>query len=173
MNHHREFEQAVLPYTVELHRRAMGYTNNPADAEDLVQETLWKAFKAFRKLRDDTYVRAWLLRILRNTWISNYYSSLRRPAESLSGDLADGRLDHAADNVVSAESQVLRDMPDPDVIAAFLSLSADMRQTLYWVAIEGMTYRQVADIMGVAEGTVMSRMYRSRAGMRRSLGCAV
>lgn len=169
MNHHSEFEQAVLPYTAELHRRALGYTSyHNADAEDLVQETLLKAFNAFPRLHDHTYLRAWLLRILRNTWIAHYRNGLRRPAERLEGDLADARFHHAA-SVGSAESQVLRDMLDPDVAAALLSLSTDMRQTLYLVAIEGMTYREVADIMGVAEGTVMSRMFRTRADMRQSL----
>ncbi len=173
MNHHRKFEQAVLPHTSELHRRAMGYArNNHADAEDLVQETLLKAFNAFHRLPDDRYLRAWLLRILRNTWISDYRTSLRRPAEKLGGDLADGHLDYVADNAVSAESQVLRSMLDPALAAAFDSLSADLRETLYWVAIEGLTYREAADILGVAEGTVMSRMYRTRAGMRQSLGRA-
>jgi RNA polymerase sigma-70 factor (ECF subfamily) len=71
---------------------------------------------------------------------------------------------------VSAESQVFRHVLNSDVAAAFFSLSADMRETLYWVAIEGMTYREVAAIMGVPEGTVMSRMHRGRAGMRQSLG---
>lgn len=173
MNRHSEFEDAVLPHTAELQRRAMGYANNNhADAEDLVQETLLKAFNAFHRLPDDVYLRAWLLRILRNTWISDYRTSLRRPAESLGGDLADGHLDYAADNALSAESQVLRSMLDPALATAFGSLSADMRETLYWVAIEGLTYREAADIMGIAEGTVMSRMYRCRAGLRESLGRA-
>ena len=167
MNNHSEFERDVLPLTAELYRRAVGYTNNAADAEDLVQETLLKAFNAFDRLRDDTYLRAWLLRIMRNTWISDYRARLRRPAESLVGEF-----DDAAEHEMSAENQVFRHRLDPDVSAALLSLSAEMRETLYWVAMEGMTYREAADIMGIPEGTVMSRMHRGRASMRRSLGDA-
>jgi RNA polymerase sigma-70 factor (ECF subfamily) len=161
------FERDILPLTAELYRRALGYTKNASDAEDLVQETLLKAYNAFDRLREDTYLRAWLLRIMRNAWISDHRARQRRPAESLVGEVDDG-----ADYAVSAETQVFRQVLDPDVSAALLSLSTEMRETLYWVAVEGMSYRETADIMGVPEGTVMSRMHRSRASMRRSLGDA-
>lgn len=161
------FERDILPLTAELYRRAVGYTKNVADAEDLVQETLLKAYNAFDRLRDDTYLKAWLLRIMRNTWISDHRARLRRPTENLVGEV-DDRAEHA----LSAENQVFRQLMDPDVSAALFSLSTEMRETLYWVAIEGMSYREAADIMGVPEGTVMSRMHRSRASMRRSLGDA-
>jgi RNA polymerase sigma-70 factor (ECF subfamily) len=167
MNRDTEFERDVMPLRAELYRRALGYTMNASDAEDLVQETMLKAYNAFGRLREDTYLRAWLLRIMRNTWISDYRARLRRPDESLVGEV-----DDAPEHVMSAESQVFRQQLDPDVRAAFFSLSIDMRETLYWVAVEGMTYRETADIMGVPEGTVMSRMHRSRASMRRSLGHA-
>jgi RNA polymerase sigma-70 factor (ECF subfamily) len=104
---------------------------------------------------------------MRNTWISDYRARLRRPTESLVGEVDDG-----ADHVLSAENQVFRQLLDPDVREALFSLSTEMRETLYWVAIEGMSYREAADIMGVPEGTVMSRMHRGRASMRRSLGDA-
>lgn len=130
MNHASEFEQEVLPFAAELYRRALGYTNNSADAEDLVQETLLKAYNAFGRLREDTYIRAWLLRIMRNTWISDYRTRQRRPAESLVGVIADGRFD-GTQHVASAENQVFRHVMDPDVAAALGSLSADMRETLY------------------------------------------
>lgn len=161
------FERDVLPLAPELYRRAVGYTKNAADAEDLVQETLLKAYNAFDRLRADTYLRAWLLRIMRNAWISDYRARLRRPAESLVGEVDDG-----TDHAVSAENQVFRHLLDPDVSAALFALSTEMRETLYWVAVEGMSYRETAEIMGVPEGTVMSRMHRSRASMRRSLGDA-
>lgn len=140
---------------------------NAADAEDLVQETMLKAYNAFDRLDDHTYLKAWLLRIMRNTWISDHRARLRRPTERLVGEIDDG-----AEYALSAESQVFRDQLDPDVSEALFALSAQMRETLYWVAVEGMTYRETADIMGVPEGTVMSRMHRSRASMRRSLGDA-
>ncbi|SBS77077.1 RNA polymerase sigma factor [uncultured Mycobacterium sp.] len=161
------FERDILPFTADLYRRAVGYTKNATDAEDLVQETLLKAYNAFDRLREDTYLRAWLLRIMRNTWISDYRARLRRPAESLVGEVDEG-----SERAQSAENQVFRQLLDPDVREALFSLSTEMRETLYWVAIEGMSYREAADIMGVPEGTVMSRMHRSRASMRRSLGDA-
>ena len=167
MNDDSEFERDIMPFTAELYRRALGYTRNAADAEDLVQETLLKAFKGHHKLCGEPYFRAWLLRILRNTWISDYRSRLHRPPERLVGEVEDG-----AEAVMSAENQVFQQQLDPDVRAALFSLSAAMRETLYWVAVEGMSYREVADLMGVPEGTVMSRMHRGRAGMRRSLGDA-
>lgn len=126
-----------------------------------------KAYNAFDRLDDHTYLKAWLLRIMRNTWISDHRARLRRPTERLVGEIDDG-----AEYALSAESQVFRDQLDPDVSEALFALSAQMRETLYWVAVEGMTYRETADIMGVPEGTVMSRMHRSRASMRRSLGDA-
>jgi RNA polymerase sigma-70 factor (ECF subfamily) len=165
MNHDTEFERNVIPFTAELYRRALGYTHNAADAEDLVQETMLKAFNAFDRLPDDTYLKPWLLRIMRNAWISDYRARQRRPRESLVGEV-----DDTVEHVISAESQVFRNQLDPDVRTAMLLLRSEMRETLYWVAVEGMTYRETADIMGVPEGTVMSRMYRGRASMRRSLG---
>ena len=167
MNHEHDFERDVLSLTADLFRRALGYTKNAADAEDLVQETMLKAYNAFDRLCEDTQFRAWLFRIMRNVWISDYRTRLRRPAENLVDEF-----DDVAEHVMSAENQVFRHLLDPDVSAALMSLSADMRETLYWVAIEGMTYREAADIMGVPEGTVMSRMHRSRASMRRSLSTA-
>ncbi|MBB3606091.1 RNA polymerase sigma-70 factor (ECF subfamily) [Mycolicibacterium sp. BK556] len=167
MNHDTEFERDVVPLHAELYRRALGYTHNAADAEDLVQETMLKAFNAFDRLREDTYLRAWLLRIMRNTWISGYRARLRRPEESLVGEIDDG-----TEYAMSAEGQVFRHQWDPAVSAALSCLSTEMRETLYWVAVEGMTYRETADIMGVPEGTVMSRMHRGRANMRRCLGDA-
>ena len=87
----RSFERDVLPVAGDLYRRALAYTKNDAHADDLVQETLLKAYKAFDKLRLETHLRAWLLCIMRNTWINNYRADLRRPVETLVGDIADGQ----------------------------------------------------------------------------------
>ncbi|NTY61897.1 sigma-70 family RNA polymerase sigma factor [Mycolicibacterium sphagni] len=129
------FERDILPLTAELYRRALGYTKNAADAEDLVQKTLLKAYNAFDRLRGDAYLKAWLLRIMRNTWISDHRARLRRPTENLVGEVDDG-----TEHALSAENQVFRQLMDPDVRAALFSLSTEMRETLYWVAIEGMSY---------------------------------
>jgi len=153
----RSFERDVLPL-----------------ADDLVQETLLKAYKAFDKLRLETHLRAWLLCIMRNTWINNYRADLRRPVETLVGDIADGQLDsvvpHDSGHVLSAEHQALRHMLDPELAAALLTLSEDMRETVYYVAVLGMKCREEAELMGVPAGTLLSRIHRIRTNLRRSLG---
>ena len=89
----RKFERHVLPLSGDLRGRARSYTNNDADADDLVQDTLLKAFKAFDELRDESHLWGWLVCIMRNTWISNHRATQRRPAEVLNGEIAEGRLD--------------------------------------------------------------------------------
>jgi RNA polymerase sigma-70 factor (ECF subfamily) len=169
----RKFEREVLALSGDLRRRAWSYTKNDADADDLVQETLLKAFRAFDRLREDTNLRGWLVCIMRNTWISNYRTAQRRPAEVLSGDFADGHLDSGAlpeaARTSSAEHQALRHVMDPNLLAALLALPADTRKTIYYVAVCGMGSREAAEIMGIPEGTVLSRMHRFRIKLRESL----
>jgi RNA polymerase sigma-70 factor (ECF subfamily) len=169
----QRFDREVLALSGDLRGRAWSYTKNDADADDLVQETLLKAFRAFDRLREDTNLRGWLVCIMRNTWISNYRTAQRRPAEVLSGDFADGHLDFGALPEVarahSAEHHALRHVMDPDLLAALLALPADMRKTIYYVAVCGMGSRGAAEIMGIPEGTVLSRMHRSRIKLRESL----
>jgi RNA polymerase sigma-70 factor (ECF subfamily) len=167
------FEQVVGPLMHDLHRCALAYTRNVSDAEDLVQETMLKAYKAFDRLRDDTHLKAWLLRIMRNAWISKYRADVRRPSELLTADFTDGPLECAGVSgsvgPLSAEDEALRHIVDSNVIEALLELSDDMRETVYHVAIEGMTCREAARIMGVSENTVLSRMHRIRKRLRESL----
>jgi RNA polymerase sigma-70 factor (ECF subfamily) len=163
------FERTVLPLAGDLHRRAYTYTHNVADAEDLVQETLLRAFRAFDRLGEDPQLKAWLLCILRNVWISKHRALRSRPPESLVGTLGDDQWDMAADGAHSAEHLVLRDMPDPTVRAALSALPDPVRLTVYYIAVVGMSCREVAAVMDVPEGTVMSRMHRGRLRLRRSL----
>jgi RNA polymerase sigma-70 factor, ECF subfamily len=150
----RVFERDVLPLAGDLYRRALGYTKNAADAEDLVQETLLciPGFRqaAWRDL-DETYLRAWLLCIMRNTWITNYRVDLRRPAEVLTGAIASGELEPAAargsSRTSSAEHQALRHVRDPDLVAALLALPKEMRETVYYLSIRGLRCREVAEVM--------------------------
>jgi RNA polymerase sigma-70 factor, ECF subfamily len=168
------FELDVLPLAGDLYRYALSRTKNAADAEDLVQETLLKAFKAYDGVREDTYFKAWTLTIMRHTWISNYRATERRPAEHLVGDVSDEKLPStprdASGDMLSAEHHALRDHLDPDMIDALHALPENMRQTVYYIAIEGMKYREAAAVMGVSEGTVMSRMHRIRQNLRLALG---
>ncbi|WP_232375466.1 sigma-70 family RNA polymerase sigma factor [Mycolicibacterium baixiangningiae] len=156
----------------DLHRSAYSYTRNVADAEDLVQETLLRAFRAFDSLSGEYRLKAWLLSIMRNAWISRYRASMRRPAETLVGDLHDGHVDSKALNsdTHSAEHLVLRDMPDPQLVDALVALPESLRLTVYYVAVVGLSCHEVAAVMSVPKGTVMSRMYRSRLHLRRLLG---
>jgi RNA polymerase sigma-70 factor (ECF subfamily) len=164
------FERDVLPLTGVLHRYAFAYTRNKADAEDLVQETLLKGFKAFDRVSDNTNFKAWLLTIMKNAWISNHRAAIRRPAERLVPDVADHQSASAsAEAASSAENMALRDVIDGDVRQAVLDLSEELRRTVYFVAIEGMKCYEVAEVMGVSPGTVFSRLHRCRRYLRRSL----
>jgi RNA polymerase sigma-70 factor (ECF subfamily) len=166
------FEAAVLPLTDELYRRAYAYTRNASDAEDLVQETLLKAYRAFDALGENAHHKAWLLRILRNAWITAYRASQCRPAENLVGYFDDDRestLSARAHQAHSAEHIVLRDIPHPRLEAALSALPESVRLTVYYIAIEGMSHREVAGVMGVPKGTVMSRMHRGRHRLRHCL----
>lgn len=164
-----DFARAVLPLTGDLQRRAYAYTRNVADAEDLVQETLLRAYRAFDRLGSDPNLRAWLLCILRNVWISKYRSTQSRPVETLIGTFDDSQVGGAARGTHSAEHLVLREMPDPKVRAALSALPDAVRLTVYYIAVVGLSCREVAALMGVPEGTVMSRMHRGRLRLRRSL----
>jgi RNA polymerase sigma-70 factor (ECF subfamily) len=169
----RRFEREVLARSGDLRRRAWSYTKNDADADDLVQETLLKAYRAFERLREDTNLMGWLVSIMRNTWISNYRTTQRRPTEVLSGDFADGHLDSGAlpeaARAPSAEHHALRHMMTPELTAALRALPVDTRRTIYYVVVCGMGSREVAAIMGIPEGTVLSRMHRIRIKLRQSL----
>jgi RNA polymerase sigma-70 factor (ECF subfamily) len=170
----RGFERDVVPLAEGLYRYALSRTKNAADAEDLVQETMLKAFKAYGSVREDTYFKAWALTIMKHTWISNYRAAERRPAEHLVGDLSDEHLPSSSrdtsEDMLSAEHHALRDFLDPDMSAALHALPEDMRRTVYYIAIEGMKYREAAAVMGVSEGTLMSRMHRIRKELRLTLG---
>ena len=164
----------MLPLCGDLRSRARSYTKNDADADDLVQETLLKAFKAFDELRDESHPWGWLVCIMRNTWISNHRATQRRPAEVLSGEIAEGRLGARALTeaacAVSAEHHALRHVMNPGLIASLQELSVEIRKTFYYIAVCGMASREASEVMGIPEGTVLSRMHRARIKLRRSLG---
>ncbi|KAA0101117.1 RNA polymerase sigma factor [Mycolicibacterium sp. P1-18] len=165
------FDDDVAPLRPELYRYAVGLTRNSPDAEDLVQDTMLKAFKAYDKLRAETFVKAWLFTIMRNTWFSSCRASKRRP-ELLVADMTD--VDHrptAADThgSSSAELEVLRDEIDPELMAALGGLSEEMRATVFHVVVGDMLCRDAAELLGVSTNTVLTRMHRSRHALRRAL----
>jgi RNA polymerase sigma-70 factor, ECF subfamily len=167
------FERNVAPLRMDMYRYALHCTRNPADAEDLVQDTMLNAFRAYDGLRTNACLKAWLMTIMRNAWISKYRITTRRPPETLLSDVSRGQSSSAAPIVAlgsnSAESEVLRYVLDPDLAVAFARLSDEMRTTMFYVAVGGMRCQDVAKIMGVPMNTVLTRVHRSKNALRRSL----
>jgi RNA polymerase sigma-70 factor, ECF subfamily len=162
------FVRDVLPLVDQLYRAARRYTRTAADAEDLVQETMVKAYAGFHRFNDGTNVRAWLFRILTNTWISSYRTAQRRPEEVLAGDVTE--VWPTAVKNPSAELAVLEAMGDDDVRDALQALPEGQRLVVYYADVEGFRYKEIAAILDTPLGTVMSRLHRGRANLRASLG---
>lgn len=167
-----EFERQLLPYLGQLYPAALRLTRNASDAEDLVQETLAKAYTAFHQFRPGTNMRAWLHKILATTFINGYRKSKREPAMTPDADISDARRlggDPLSPLMPSAESVALDRMADSEVLRALRDLPEDFRTAVYLADIEGYPYREVARIMGTPIGTVMSRLHRGRDRLRRAL----
>ncbi|HUJ07656.1 MAG TPA: sigma-70 family RNA polymerase sigma factor [Streptosporangiaceae bacterium] len=166
-----DFEQQVGPYVGQLYPAALRLTRNASDAEDLVQETLAKAYLAFGQFTPGTNLRAWLHRILANTFISAYRRKKREPLLA-SGPDTEGWQAHQdafAPMAASAEAEALDRMADSEVLRALRDLPEDFRTAVYLADIEGYPYREVARIMGTPIGTVMSRLHRGRERLRTRL----
>ncbi|KWX67028.1 sigma-70 family RNA polymerase sigma factor [Mycobacterium sp. NAZ190054] len=167
------FAEEVWPLVDVLLRGARRLTHNDADAEDLLQETLVRAYTGFRNFQQGTNLQAWLFRIQYNQWINAYRWKERRPAEVLSDQITDRDLArHPAPlstGLRSVEAELLESLPDDDLRAAMEQLSERFRTVLYYADVEGYTYAETAAIMAIPVGTVMSRVYRARAQLRRAL----
>jgi RNA polymerase sigma-70 factor (ECF subfamily) len=168
----RVFTRDLLPLRAELERAARRYVRNPHDAQDLVQETFAKAWAAFDSFDPDSNGRAWMHRILVNTWISAYRRMERRPHELLTDSFTDADL--AAESrrssvSVSAEARALERMPNDHIRQAMLKLPQVMQEVVYYADVCQYTYKEIAELWGIPEGTVMSRIHRARTRLREAL----
>ena len=167
------FERDAMQYLDQLYGVAMRMTRNPSDAEDLVQETYLTAFAAFDSFSDGTNLKAWLFRILTNTYINIYRKKQRQPFQTGTDDLSDWQLheaeSHTSRGLRSAEVEALDRLADVDVVEALAKLPEDFRMAVYLADVEGFAYKEIAEIMDTPVGTVMSRLHRGRKQWRELL----
>ena len=167
------FEREAMQYVDQLYAAALRMTRHPADAEDLVQEAYTKAFSAFHQYRPGTNLKAWLYRILTNTYINLYRKRQREPRQAHTDTVEDWQLAQASSHdsvgLQSAESEALDHLPDDDVKQALLDLPEDFRMAVYYSDVEGFSYKEIAEIMNTPIGTVMSRLHRGRKLLRDRL----
>ncbi|MGI9644603.1 MAG: sigma-70 family RNA polymerase sigma factor [Ilumatobacteraceae bacterium] len=169
------FAEQAMEYAPQLYSAAMRMTRNRADAEDLVQETYLKGFRSFHTFTEGTNLRAWLFRILTNTYINTYRAKQRRPDETDLGEIEDlylyKRMNTFDDSSLgtSAEDSLMSMLPDAEVKQALEGLPDNFRLPVILADVDGFSYKEIAEILDVPIGTVMSRLHRGRKGMQKAL----
>ena len=163
------FERDALVFTNQLYAAALRYTKNPEDARDLVQDTYLKAFSSFHQFEEGTNLRAWLMKILENTYINMYNKKLKERGSGSLDDLEEFQIG-AAESLTarpqrSAEVEALNQMASKDVREALQNLSEEFRMVVYYAVVEGLSYAEIADVMDTPVGTVMSRLHRGKKAL--------
>lgn len=170
----QRFAEEALPLLDQLYGAAMKMTRNPQDAQDLVQETFLKAYSAFSSFTEGTNLKAWLYRIMTNSYINTYRKKQREPYLGVVEELEDWQMGGAESTTAtaarSAEAEAIDRTPATVVTDALNALPEDFRMAVYLADVEGFSYQEIADIAGVPIGTVMSRLHRGRARLRKALG---
>ena len=170
-----DFERDAMQYTRQLYSAAMRMTRNPADAEDLVQETYLKAYRAYHTFQEGTNLKAWLYRILTNTYINKYRKDSRRPSEVDLGTVEDMYLyrrlgsEESAEAARTNEDRVLDGLVESDIKQAVEELPESFRMPVLLADLEGFSYKEIAEILDIPIGTVMSRLHRGRKAMQKRL----
>ena len=167
------FERDAMQYAPQLYSAALRMTRNPADAEDVVQETFLKAYRAYDSYTEGTNLKAWLYRILTNTYINKYRKAQRRPSEVELGELQDlylyKRLGESSGASQSAEADMLDEFVDTDVIEALESLPETFRFPVLLARVDGFWDKEIAEMLDIPIGTVMSRLHRGRKALQKKL----
>ncbi len=167
------FEREALQYVDQLYSAAMRMTRNPQDAEDLVQEAYTKAYSAFHQYKPGTNLKAWLYRILTNTYINIYRKRQRQPQQANTEQVEDWQMaqaaEHTSTGLRSAEAEALDHLPDSDVKEALQQIPEEFRLAVYFSDVEGFAYKEIAEILNIPIGTVMSRLHRGRKLLRSLL----
>jgi RNA polymerase sigma-70 factor (ECF subfamily) len=167
------FVRDAIPYLEQLSGAARRLTRTHADAEDLLQETMLKAYAGFGAFREGANLKAWLFRIMVNTWISAYRATQRRPIEHLGDEITDRQLaahgQHSSVGLRSAETEALEVLPDTEIVAALRTLPNELQIAVYYADVVGLQHAEIAEIMSIPRGTVMSRVHRGRRQLRKLL----
>jgi RNA polymerase sigma-70 factor, ECF subfamily len=168
-----QFESGVIPLLEPLYLQAVRMTSNRADAEDLLQETVLRAYACMHGFKPGTNLKAWLYRIMTNTYINSYRKIKRQARQHPTDEITDRQLmasaAHWQSGLLSAEDRALEMLPDPRIKAAMMSLPEQFRVAVYFADVAGFSYKEIAAIMGTETGTVTSRLNRGRQQLRRLL----
>jgi len=169
-----DFEAAALPFLDSLYNMAYRLTRNAEDAQDLVQETFFKAYKHYDKFEAGTNLKAWLFRIMKNSFINTYRKKQSQPPQSAFSDIEESFESLVADDpgrqqIKNPEQEILDSILDEDVQTALAALNEDYRMVIHLVDLEGFSYKEAAEILEVPVGTVMSRLYRGRRMLEKVL----